>query len=123
MSFDHHKLLQDLGAALETEESGEVTIRWWTTGGRRYAEIKRVESWKPDLPSGATRRSDEVQQVLDLIDRHGYDAVKLAMVRQVLGFKKTTAHYRLAEARRIAALATSKGAPGRNSRASRPKGV
>ncbi|MEV4559092.1 hypothetical protein AB0K51_19170 [Kitasatospora sp. NPDC049285] len=42
----------------------------------------------------------EVLQVLELIRAHGRDTVDLAFVMKQLGMKKTTAHHRLAEARR-----------------------
>jgi len=47
MSFDHIALLRDLQSSLENDPQGEVTVRWWTTDGRRYVEVSQVASWKP----------------------------------------------------------------------------
>jgi hypothetical protein len=101
MTFDHISLLRDIETALETEPLGEVSLRWWTSGDRRYVEVKRTETWRPTLSGRAVRRAAEVQQVVDLIRKHGSEAVTLDMVRKTLGFKKTTAYYRLTEAREL----------------------
>ncbi|WP_331730919.1 hypothetical protein OHV05_37670 (plasmid) [Kitasatospora sp. NBC_00070] len=57
--------------------------------------------------SGSNRRSAaqgaaaaQVQQILELIEQHGSDVVDLEFVMTELGMKKTTAHHRLAEARK-----------------------
>lgn len=42
---------------------------------------------------------DQVQQILDLIDEHGYDTVKLGFVMEQTGMKKTAAYNTLVEAR------------------------
>jgi hypothetical protein len=101
MSFDHVGLLRDIETAMDNEPFGEVSIRWWTSGDRRFVEVKRTESWRPTMSNRAGRRAAEVQQVVDLIRERGSDAVTLDMVRRALGFKKTTAYYRLTEAREL----------------------
>ncbi|MFI5534505.1 hypothetical protein ACIA8O_38820 [Kitasatospora sp. NPDC051853] len=57
--------------------------------------------------AGSNRRSaaqeaaaEQVQQILELIETRGYDAVDLEFVMTELGMKKTTAHHRLSDARR-----------------------
>lgn len=102
---DKDGLLAEIADLLDGSESGKLTLRWWTSGGRRYVEVSRVETWKSDLPPSprrSARQAKEVRQVLDLIRDRGYDAVNLKVVRQELGFKKTTAYHRLTEARRLA---------------------
>lgn len=50
--------------------------------------------------TGATPSvTEQVRQILDLIDEHGYDTVTLGFVREQTGLSKTTAYNRLVEAR------------------------
>lgn len=49
----------------------------------------------PDTPSPM----EQVRQVLDLIEEHGYDKVKLPFLMEQTGWKKTAAYNRLVEAR------------------------
>lgn len=49
----------------------------------------------PDTPSPV----EQVRQVLDLIETHGYDKVKLPFLMEQTGWKKTAAYNRLVEAR------------------------
>ncbi|MFF1874572.1 hypothetical protein [Kitasatospora herbaricolor] len=77
--------------------------RTGTEQGQRAART----SGEPALSAGSNRRSaaqvladEQVQQVLALIDELGYDAVLLDVVIEKTGMKRTTAHHRLAEARK-----------------------
>jgi hypothetical protein len=53
-----------------------------------------AEPTAPTPPVG-----EQVRQILDLIEAHGYDTVKLGFVREHTGMSKTTAYNRLVEAR------------------------
>jgi hypothetical protein len=53
----------------------------------------------PNLGDRAAKRTQQVQQVLNLITELGYDAVTLPVVQNRTGMSKTTAYHRLTEAR------------------------
>jgi hypothetical protein len=53
-----------------------------------------------NLTDRASKRTEQVKQVLNLIAELGYDAVTLAVVQKRTGMTKTTAHHRLKEARK-----------------------
>ncbi|MEU2315171.1 hypothetical protein [Streptomyces albidoflavus] len=53
----------------------------------------------PNLSDRAAAKKEQVQQVLNLIENRGFDAVKLALVMDETGMTKTTAYNRLTEAR------------------------
>ncbi|KPC87239.1 hypothetical protein ADL35_08360, partial [Streptomyces sp. NRRL WC-3753] len=53
----------------------------------------------PNLSDRAAAKKEQVQQVLNLIENRGFDAVKLALVMDETGMAKTTAYNRLNEAR------------------------
>lgn len=46
-SFDRLTLIDEISSVVDREEAGEVTVRWWTTNGRRFVEVSKVASWKP----------------------------------------------------------------------------
>ncbi|TDD97684.1 hypothetical protein [Actinomadura rubrisoli] len=54
-----------------------------------------------NLPDRAAKKTAEVQLVVNLIREFGRDAVTLGVVRERLGFTKTTAYNRLTEAREL----------------------
>jgi hypothetical protein len=54
-----------------------------------------------NLGDRAKRKATEIQQVVDLIHERGEKAVTLTVVREVLGFTKTTAYHRLVAAREL----------------------
>jgi hypothetical protein len=67
-------------------------------------EVQEPQRTKPTATSfgdRARKKAAEVQQVRDLIDELGYDAVTLGVVRDRCGFTKTTAYNRLVEARKL----------------------
>jgi hypothetical protein len=53
---------------------------------------------RPTNP-GTPSATEQVRQILDLIDEHGFDTVKLKFVMDETGMSKTTAYNRLVEAR------------------------
>lgn len=53
----------------------------------------------PSTNPGTPAVTEQVRQILDLMERHGYDEVKLGFVREQTGMSKTTAYNRLIEAR------------------------
>jgi hypothetical protein len=56
---------------------------------------------EPEADAGQPTPSvgEQVRQILDLIEEHGYDTVKLKFVQEQTGMPKTTAYNRLIEAR------------------------
>ncbi len=76
------------------------------TGSEQAQRTARTPG-EPAPAAGSNRRSaaqlladEQVQEVLDLIGELGYDAVLLDVVIEKTGMKRTTAHHRLAEARK-----------------------
>ena len=53
----------------------------------------------PNLTDRAANKQNQTDQVLNLIDELGYDAVKLGLVMERTGMSKTTAYHRLNDAR------------------------
>lgn len=54
-----------------------------------------------NLSDRAAKKAAQVQQVLNLMDELGYDAVTLPVVQNRTGMTKTTAYHRLTEAREL----------------------
>lgn len=65
------------------------------------APRKQTPARTANLGDRAKRKASEVQQVVDLIHERGEKAVTLGVVREVLGFTKTTAYHRLVAAREL----------------------
>lgn len=64
---------------------------------------KRNQRNQPESPAAGTNTTpsptEQVRQVLNLIEEHGYEDVKLGFVIEKTGMSKTTAYNRLVEAR------------------------
>lgn len=69
---------------------------------------KTPKPTNPDTPSA----TDQVRQILDLIDEHGIATVKLKFVMDETGMPKTTAYNRLVEARASWSEANEQGSGG-----------
>lgn len=68
---------------------------------RRTPKRPKAKTERPVPESAAQTPSvmEQVRQILDLIEAHGYDTVKLKFVQEQTGLSKTTAYNRLIEAR------------------------
>ncbi|REF00344.1 hypothetical protein [Thermomonospora umbrina] len=63
-------------------------------------EPRTTRTGTANLNDRAAKKAAEVEQVLDLIEERGLKAVTLGVVREELGFAKTTAFHRLTAARK-----------------------
>lgn len=54
---------------------------------------------RPATNPGTPAPAEQVRQILDLMEQHGYEEVKLGFVQKQTGMSKTTAYNRLIEAR------------------------
>lgn len=70
-------------------------------GSQISAEVIRRDLRVGPKRSRRLRDAVQVRQILRLIDQFGYDAVNLKEVRTRLGLAKTSAYYRLTEARAL----------------------
>jgi hypothetical protein len=82
-------------AAVEPADPGQPNL---TRTQPKRSKPKPAAEAKPTNP-GTPSVLDQVQQILDLIQEHGYDTVKLKFVQEQTGMSKTTAYNRLIEAR------------------------
>ncbi|MFH9500581.1 hypothetical protein ACH4L9_34785 [Streptomyces globisporus] len=66
---------------------------------QRDANREPVRDATANLTSRSQQQTEQVEQVLNLIDELGYDNVKLRVVQERTGMTKTTAYHRLNDAR------------------------
>lgn len=69
------------------------------TKPRTGADQPNHQVREPAEPNDTPSPTEQVRQILNLIEEHGYDAVNLGFVMDHTGMKKTTAYNRLVEAR------------------------
>jgi hypothetical protein len=65
--YDRNSLIEEIADAVDGATSGEMTLRWWTSDGRRFAELSKVADW--DANTRPYRQTDaeliaEIQQVI-----------------------------------------------------------
>jgi hypothetical protein len=59
-SLDRIALIDELGHAIDREDSGEVNVRWWTKDGRRFIEVSQVVTWKTVSAENVLDRAREL---------------------------------------------------------------
>lgn len=63
------------------------------------AKVNRAANLPANLTDRATTKTNQIEEVLGLIEDLGYDTVKLGLVMEKTGMTKTTAYHRLNDAR------------------------
>ncbi len=69
--YDRDSLIEEIADAVDGSTSGEMTLRWWTAEGRRFAELSKVADW--DANARPYRQTDaELVGQLDQIIAERY---------------------------------------------------
>lgn len=98
--------------AAEPEPKADEPVRPNLTRSQpKRSKAKPATAGKPSAASGGATPSvtEQVRQILDLIEEHGIDTVKLKFVMDETGMPKTTAYNRLIEARTAWSEANEQG--------------
>lgn len=86
--YDRNSLIAEIADAVDGAVGGEMTLRWWTSEGRRFAELSKVADW--DANTRSYRQSDaeliaELEQIVAERYPEGGEDIRIKPLANELG--------------------------------------
>jgi hypothetical protein len=109
--YDRDGLLEEIAAAIDSQASGELAVRWRTHNGQRRVELSRVADWDPSEAPNVEQlhigsRSEENAEAVLMYRRSVAAGTPLSerVLAARFGRSKSWAHDRVLDARRASVL-------------------